>query len=191
MLHYSYLEAIWHFIHYVKNHKQEFYILFIWLIKVHDFPTNVTWKTKTQKVCPRLWQKQILVHEHIQNVQMLKNRISTNVWFHVDNSWMTKWTLTEIHIPILLETVFFFIGRFTNIDVLARMSKRGSKSILISFCTSLNLYMNIFPTPFHQTDLQSFSNVVHYSINVPVKVLQGSYFIYQTKRNSLWNVVFT
>ena len=45
--------------------------------------------------------------------------------------------------------------------------------------------MNIFPTPFHQTDLQSFSNVAHYSINVPVKVLQGSYFIYQI-RCGMW-----
>ena len=26
--------------------------------------------------------------------------------------------------------------------------------------------MNIFPTPFHQTDLPEFSNVAHYSINV-------------------------
>ena len=40
--------------------------------------------------------------------------------------------------------------------------------------------MNIFPTPFHQTDLQAFSNVAHYSINVLLK-LQGSYFVYNTK----------
>ena len=26
--------------------------------------------------------------------------------------------------------------------------------------------MNIFPTPFPQTDLQAYSNVAHYSINV-------------------------
>ena len=42
--------------------------------------------------------------------------------------------------------------------------------------------MNISPTPFHQTDLQAFSNVAHYSINVLLKYYKA-HILYITIRS--------
>ena len=128
MLHYSYLEAIWHFIHYVKNHKQEFIFCSFGWLKFTISKPMLYGKTETQQVCPRLWQKQILVHEHIQNVQVLKNRISTNVWFHVDNSWMTKQTLTDLYSNNVENRIFSLLRGSQTYAYTARIRERGSKN---------------------------------------------------------------